>query len=386
MRINKLAVYLVILVLIFVSCVDEYKPELGGKYENSLVVDGTITNDTGPYTITLTRSSSVDNPKLYYYTGCEVTIICDDGNSEILSEESEGVYRTSPAGIRGEIGKSYKIRIVTPEDNIYESAFEEIKAPAKIESVYGEIEYKHEEELNHELRGYQFYIDTKPVTNDTTYLLWKLEYTYKYHCTFLCYYYYEGQLKKFPKADSLNTCWRTRKISAIYTYGTAGVSVPVIKRFPLNYVSTEGRELTIKYSLLVHQYTLSKEAYNFWNSVRIQNENQGSLYTTLPYQIRGNVVNINNLDEPVLGYFQAAGISEKRIFVIRPPLQFYYSDCELEEEDFRAVAYIHLTNEIFWPVYLTKDIQALAIPHDQSCIDCRKSGGTIIKPDFWEGD
>jgi len=347
-------------------------------------VDGTITNQQGPYTVTLSVSSPVEDPKLVYYPGCQVTIICDDGTSEILVEESDGVYKTSPDGIRGEIGKKYKIRIVTPDDDIYESAFEELKEPAQIESVYADIEYKHSDEVYHDLRGYQFYLDTKPALNDTTYLLWKLDATYMYNSSFRCYFVFDnGELSTFPKFDSLFTCWRTMKIQTIYTYETSGLTVPMIKRFPLNYVSTEDRQLSIKYSLLVRQYTLSKEAYFFWNSYRMQNENQGTLFESLPYFIRGNVVNVNNPDEPVLGYFLVAGVSEQRIFKERPPLKFYYSNCQLSQSDIENAAWVRYTPKKDWPVYLTRKGTSLALP-SQTCIDCRKKGGTVIKPDFWE--
>jgi hypothetical protein len=138
--------------------------------------------------------------------------------------------------------------------------------------------------------------------------------------------------------------------------------------------------------LLVSQLTISAEAYNYWNSLREQNENQESLYTMQPYQIQGNVKNISKPDEPVLGYFMAAGVSEQRIFVGRPPLLFHYSICELSEGDYDAMRLIRWTGKDEWPLYITTDLNyALALP-GQACIDCRQSGGTIIKPDFWEDE
>lgn len=372
------------LILVSVSCVDLYSPDLGEKYVKALVVDGTITNYPGPYTVALSISSPVTDPKLVYYPGCEVTIVCDDGTSETLLEINEGIYQTSPLGIRGEIGKKYKIRIVTPEDKIYESAFEELREPVQIESVYAEIEYKHKEGLYHDLRGYQFYIDTKPAVNDTTYLLWILESTYEYNSSFKCYYFFDdGKLSPFPRFDSIYTCWRTYVIPTLYTFETSGLSTPVIKRLPLNYVTTEDRKLSIKYSLLARQYTVSKKAYFFWNSLRMQNEDQGSLFTTLPFHIRGNVVNINDPNELVLGYFLVAGNAQQRIFKERPPLKFYYTNCELTDNDVENAAWVRYTPEVDWPVYLTKRGSSLALP-GQPCIDCRKKGGTVIKPYFWE--
>jgi len=38
--------------------------------------------------------------------------------------------------------------------------------------------------------------------------------------------------------------------------------------------------------------------------------------------VRGNVNNIADIEEPVLGYFMVAGVSEKRIYTDRPKLLF----------------------------------------------------------------
>ncbi|NOX84424.1 MAG: DUF4249 domain-containing protein [Chlorobi bacterium] len=387
MKTKLLLILVVFLFLLPVSCIQQYWPDLGDKYDKLLVVDGTITNNPGPYTIKLSSSSSLDNPGWISYPGCVVTIICEDGTTESLTEQDPGVYLTSPQGITGEIGKKYKINIETPDGKIYESSFEELKAPVELDSVYTEIEYQVAEGLPHDLAGYRFYLDTKPALKDTNYLFWRLESTYEYHSDFLARYVYDnGQLSVFPQSDSLFTCWRTNKIPELFIYGTSHLSKPVIKHFPLHFVSTEDRELAIRYSLLVSQLTITEAAYSYWDNLRRQNENQESLYTRQPYQIRGNIRNINNPDEPVLGYFLVAGVSEQRIFVGKPPLLFHYSVCELTEADYDAMRFLRYSNKNEWPLYITTDKNyALALPN-QACIDCRLKGGTNIKPDFWEDE
>ena len=81
-----------LLLLIQFSCIERYWPNLDGAYQDALVIDGTITDKPGPYTVKLSRSSSVEFPKWLAYTGCNVSIICDDGNVENLTESEPGVY------------------------------------------------------------------------------------------------------------------------------------------------------------------------------------------------------------------------------------------------------------------------------------------------------
>ncbi len=174
-------------------------------------------------------------------------------------------------------------------------------------------------------------------------------------------------------------------MNKIFVFGTSNISDPDLEKYPLNYVTTETREISIRYSLLVNQLTIGKAAYDFWQELYNQNAGEASLYTQQLYQIRGNVKNINDDSEPVLGYFNVAGIDRKRIFVNRPSgnIYFNYSVCILNEGDYDAYKYIRWTARNTWPLYIVMDEDyAFALPH-QVCMDCRKKGGTIIKPEFW---
>ena len=383
---NSSSLILIALLPLFLfSCVEKYWPDLGGAYQDALVVDGMITNQPGPYTIKLSRSSTVEYPRRLPYTGCEVSIVCEDGTSEQLIEKTPGVYLTSPQGIEGVIGKSYKITISTPEMQTYESAFEKLKAPVELADVYYEKEFQPAEDLNHQLEGLRFFIDTKPAINDTNYLLWKLESTYKFQSSYLIRFVYDHrQLSTFPQPDSFYTCWKSDQIPELFTYETAQLSEPVLKHFPLHFVSTQDRELSIRYSLFVSQLSITAEAYTYWNSQREQNNNQGALYNKQPYQILGNIRNSSNPSEPVLGYFLVAGISEKRIFVNRPSLHFYYWECVLTQADFERVGDLRWSAYSEWPIYLTTDANGKMAYPDQSCLDCREKEGKIKEPDFWE--
>ncbi len=374
-----------LLLLMQFSCVEKYWPELGGKYDQALVVDGMITDKPGPYTVKLSLSSGVEFPKPKPYTGCAVSIIAGDGTSELLTENEPGVYTSSSQGIRGEIGQKYRISIRTPDGQTYESEFQELKAPVEVASVYHEVEYRPSDELNHQLQGLQFYLDTKPAVRDTSYLLWKLESTYKFQSDFLIRYVYDHRrLTVFPQPDSFYTCWRYDQLPDVYTFETSGLTEPQLTRIPLHFVSTEGRELSIRYSLLVKQLSITKKAYTFWNNIREQNENQGALYSKQPYQIRGNVINTGNPDDAAMGYFLVAGIAEQRIFVDRPGLTFYYYRCVLTRREYEAVGDLRWSSSSEWPIYLTTDNDGrMAVP-DPRCIDCRERGGKIEEPEYWE--
>ena len=132
---------------------------------------------------------------------------------------------------------------------------------------------------------------------------------------------------------------------------------------------------------------MSIEAYEYFSQIQDVSTQEGVLYAQQPYQIKGNVRNVQNSDEALLGYFLVSGVTQKRIFVNRPPsdqVKFYYGICELNEADFEAYTYIRWTPSHTWPLYVTTDVNGRRALPDQDCIDCRKRGGTIVKPEFWE--
>ena len=364
------------------SCVEEYWPEVD-KYENLLVVDGGVSNQPGPYIIKISKSSPIDSAIYIPFAGCVVKILVDDGEEEVLTEFEPGVFYTSPNGIQGQIGKSYKLNISTPQGEEYESSFEILKEVVEIDSVYAEVEYRNKSDYDHPLAGYQFYVDAKQSVTDTNYFMWQMNETYHYQSDFFIHWYYTNRLYDFHPMDSLFNCWRTNRIKQIHTYNSSLLSNNKLEHFPLNYVSTQNRKLTIKYSLWVNQFTMSKQAFKFWNAIQEQNSEQGSLYSHQPYQIKGNIKNINDEEEPVLGYFLVASSHSKRIFVDRIDAPFYYSYCSFNEGWSMAYGDLGLGGPYDYPqfVVLYEGTRGVA---NANCVDCREKGGTTVKPYFWE--
>jgi len=381
--IRKINILLVLIVLFFGACKEEFWPELG-EYENILVVDGSITNEPGPYEIKLSISTSVQNPQFVPYSGAKVSIIDDEGLVESLTEKSPGHYQTLDNGFQGVVGKAYKISI-TLDGKTYESSYQTIPQPVGIEDIYTKIETRATENDFYTLYGYQFYLDTEMAESDTTFYLWRLYGTYKYRSDFLIRYIWDGRLIPFPQPDSLYTCYNDDNIDNFYTMSTAGLAEPVIKGLPLNFVNTETRKLSIRYSLLVKQFSLNRNAYEYFDRVNAISSEQESLFTEQPYQVRGNVFNVENSDELVLGYFLVGGVAVKRIYVDRPKgVEFHYGECELTQRDFEAFGFIGWTDPVTWPLFVTTSPNgARALPH-QGCMDCREDGGEPVVPGFWE--
>jgi len=383
----NLIVPLTLLMLAFglCTCEERFTPELDSKYENVMVVEGEITNAPGPYTIKLTSSVSFNTSQAIPLTGYKVEILDDMGNGEILNESEKGVYSTSPDGIQGIVGRQYKLSIVATNGREYETEFEVLPPPPPIDSVYAEIETVENNDLPYAIEGYRFYVNTHTISPEPTYLMWRLNSTYKYSADLIIRWMFDGQIHEYTNSDSLRYCWISNNIYTYFLFNNENINTNTIQNFPLHYVATDVRDLSIRYSLLTTQYSISKKAYTFWSNVKEQNENLGDLYTKQPFQIRGNVFNVDNSTEPVLGYFTVAGTSEKRIFVNKPdpPVVMRYGECKLVEADYMNFGVLFLTSPAEWPEFATYDQNGGNAYPPQVCLDCREKGGTIEKPDFW---
>ena len=214
-----------------------------------------------------------------------------------------------------------------------------------------------------------------------------MEYTFQYEANYMARYVFDNyEMSTLSPRDSLLTCWKTGKRNEIVTATTEILIEPVLIRIPLNYVTTETKELSIRYSILVKQFTLNLDAYNFWSQLSEYTDYTPWIYFNQPYSVKGNIKSLDDEHEIVLGYFMAAGLDEKRIFVDKPlGVDWNYNTtCGFYTDD--LTRRLHLMRNS-WPVYLTKYFNGFnvvtALPVEQYCVDCRKSGGVLEPPQFW---
>lgn len=374
-------------VLLVLGCKEEFPLEFNSN-EKILVVEGGITNKPGPYSVRLSTTLPINQPIRVPFDKCVLTISDNLGHSEILTETSPGVYMTSKDGIQGIIGNEYSLLVVTPDNKVYQTAFEEMKTVIEIDSVYAELTNHEDLSYPYGLPGFQFYVDSKPAAEKETYVMWNMVETYKYeadyklHALFYYgdYFYANRSMDTIAQITGLNydtlfTCWKTDPVRHIFTGQIGNLSEQKITHKPLHFVGTETKKLSVKYSLFVQQCSISKDAYSFWESIRDQISDESFLYTKQPYNITGNLKNVDDMEELTFGYFTVASVSEKRVFYEKPNTTFYFKKGYTAEP-------IDL-NKKAQPVYLVlTDLKGMAFVQ-KDCVDCRTEGGVIKKPDFW---
>jgi len=86
------------------------------------------------------------------------------------------------------------------------------------------------------------------------------------------------------------------------------------------FIEDNGLRFWEKYLVRIEQLAISQDAYLFFNLVNNQLSITGDIFDPPPATIRGNILNIDDPEEVVLGYFFAADAAVDSIFVHRDML------------------------------------------------------------------
>ena len=376
MRLNKSFILLAIFLQVS-GCVTKFMPEIDESRE-LLVVEGMITDQPETNRIRLTRSARLDkkNP-IKPVLGCIVSISDDLDNSWTLKETGNGYYITDSTRFKGEAGRKYILKVNAsgkfPGSYTYESLPVELKPVPKIDNLFyekvlikqGAIDIAPKE-------GCRIYLDTHDDQDECKFYRWDFTETWEV---------------RLPYDVKNKICWATNKSSTIMIKNTGLLSENSIHRYPLNFVSNESDRLSEKYSIVVNQYSLTEDEYNYWSKMQMISEETGTLYDIIPSSIQGNIFCNENPSEKVLGYFSVSAKKTRRIFIDEffNGLVQLYTNCPLDTVS--PSAPLPGLGTIIWVIVDgSMEIPPYKIITDKKgCADCTVRG-TTVKPVFWDED
>jgi hypothetical protein len=300
----------VALLLLF-SCVEPVSLKLASK-EGQLVLDGQVTNWDERQIIKLSRSLSIDNtriPPAYLIpeTGAQITVIENETSSVLFTETTAGTY-AAPISFKGTIGNSYQIDIITQGGDHYQSGMEIMPTSHVIADLpYEYVVYERFQEnasgVNVSTKGFGFALSA--TVNDPpdvrNHYRWKVKGIFEFF--------------SITDVSDLQQCWApvSRSESNVLVKDDGYVNGQTFTE-PLVIIPYDRATL---FQATVQQQSLTTGAYNFWKGVKQQQLNTGSIFDPVPSPIAGNIINVNDPAENVLGYFSATAITEKIVLINR---------------------------------------------------------------------
>lgn len=381
----RLSQFIVFITVSFVvGCVEPYSPSIITEDYGILVVDGFfVGNDSSFFRLSRTQqleSSVTSKPELR----ARIVVEGENGSSYEFKELGNGKYGLAPQSLNASV--NYKIRIRTDDTHEYESDYVPMQQGHEIDSVtYEDLEADNRVE---------FSVYAHDPSNQTKYYYFTYDETWKYKSLGISVYRWEnGQMIPRTDATEIQYCYKTQYMQDYFLANTAALSDAVVYDFKLFTLSKSSQKLYFGYSILVKQFALTAESYSYYQLTKTNSNNLGTLFDPIPTQPTSNIRCITKPSEPVIGFFNASYMKEKRLYFRRVDItpsnvlfdETGYELCpsyiaaldELSDETFQGMiigdrVFDRITFELIGYSYSTEE-----------CMDCRKRGGVTTKPDYW---
>jgi len=392
-----------IIIFILTTCIEPYIPNIEG-YQSLLVVDGLITDENASYSVTLSRTMQEEGTPVMV-TDASVSISDDIGNTYIFENTGEGIYKSDKTLFTGSVGRTYTLDIATSEGEVFKSDPCLMYDVPDIDTVFFE---KDEVLVNNGTEsdlGIQIYLRSKE-GDDSRYYRWEYDETWKFKVPTPSRSIYIAERNIIMNPDVREYCWKNRKSDEILINRTYPGDSKTIQKMPLTFIASDKSDrLLLHYSILVRQFSISREEYDFWYNLSKVDVIGGDIFAAQPYSVSSNIHDVNNPDKKVLGYFQVSSVRQKRkeipfSDVVGLDLPYYHYPCIRIEDSPNILPWVAFNPPLTWddihymyttsgytfvePKYIhgTLNLDRLVFTKIE-CSDCSVTGSTV-KPDFWK--
>ena len=338
-----------------ISCIDEIDIVAESDFESLLVIEAVITNEDKIHEITLSRVAPLNTEENIPEMNASVRVIDDVGNNYVFIESSEGNYRSSNS-FRALPDRNYILEIQTTDGDLYQSSLTSLTSETPIGELYAELGFN-----ENASEGIIIKINSNDELGNTNYYRFEYEETYK----IVAPLYNPKQVlinnePNFPlpidyfsdlsfqelidylvnlefRPEQEQTCYNTVASNEIMIASTTELENDIIEQYQIRFINRENTIISHRYSILVRQFILSQEAYNYYRTLESFSSEEDLFSQVQTGFLVGNISNINNQEERVVGLFEVSAVDEKRIFFnysdLYPnePLPEYFVNCDYRE-------------------------------------------------------
>ena len=367
-------IFVSLALLSLAACVTDFTPEVKGV-SGILVVDGTITDGESVFRLSRSVGITDDIRSADTITNAEVSVERSDGEIFEASQESKGAYRA----INGALDPNLEYRLnISLDGKHYQSTFLKPLISAGIDSLSYQKKGREEPVTIH--------VSSHAGPDDPPYYRW----TYKENWEVKSALYANarqganGQIIWHNPNTSENTyyCWVTDS-SSVLLLGTADkLAENRLVAHKLFEIPSSDERLSVLYHVEVSQMQIRKEAYDYFKILQDEIERTGNLFSpVLTAGENGNIYNVSDPDELVIGYVEVASVARKEMYIsaeagLYVPEEDAYHDCEI----FLVKSGQVIPSDLVW--YRYPDSKTYP-----SCVDCRaKPGATKNRPAWWPNE
>jgi len=384
--------------LLLYACTEPFEIEQN-EFENAIVVEATITNEVKFQEVKISNSTLLSDDFITPETNAIVLIKDENQNTYEFSESSPGLY-TSSLKFSAQFDMNYQLFITTSTGDEYESKL----AKTTSQSTIDEVSVK----LNTNSNGsdeFRLFVNSFDASGESRYYRYTYEETYK----IVAPNWDSLQAVVLPtepiktidivlKTDfDTEVCYQTKKSNAIIQTSTKDLIKDRVQ-FAVRKILADDFIISERYSILVKQYVQSYEAYTYFSILNKFTNSSSLLSQSQPGFFNGNIYSTSNKNNTVIGFFEVASATSKRVFFNyrdffatgRPryieKCGFFAPTNDINEQrtSTELVDAIESNGWLFF-AYNDNPTDILPGPYiltQKECGDCT-AFGTNIKPSFW---
>lgn len=363
------------------SCRTPYEPELPASSLKVLVVEGYLDTDGLKSELKLSRTtplaaSSTFDPE----SGARVALKSAGGQVFSLSEASPGVYifernvdekQTYTLEIELRSGERYVSEVLQP-----------ILTPEVIDGGF-----KRDEE------GVEVYVSTQGNANADDFL-WTFTETWIYRPRIRTSYIYVPALKDVrdrTEAEQNSLCFKSETSPDILLETSSRFKDQLVFQKTITEIPQGDERIMERYSILVSQKGITSKDVAFWEVLKKNTEDIGSIFSPLPSLIGGNIKSLGGDKYPVIGQVSLGVVRQKRIYIdFAEVIPWNYidpafNDCAIEDEAVMAKDYQTIFGN--GAVVPTRPLMVGTTivgyyPSSKRCTDCSLYASKL-RPTFW---
>jgi len=403
--------YIWVALIVSQGCVEQFQAETQ-TLETLLVVDGLITDELKRHEVALTRVFAFEEEDPTTESGASVEIVDNEGARHVFEEVEPGRYLAQLA-FRAEQGKAYTLEIATNDGNTYRS--DQVNMPKEVPIT--DLNAKRVTNDQGE-EGVSIVLDNVSETNSPSFFRYEYEETYKiiapnwdpfdfevvYYtpCTSRPY-----QVDIITGTGERRVCFASNTSTNLIQASTVDLVGNGIVNKEIRFLSRDNYIISHRYSIRVKQFAQTPDAHSFYERLGDFSSSDNVFSQIQPGFLEGNITASQSGERNVLGYFEVASVTEKRMyfnyedlfpgeelppyaldcsFMGNPPLYSpgYHCDGNVCDGDCESpLIEAILAGLISYAATNEGDFNRPYFTWARACGDCTVLGSNIV-PEFWE--
>jgi hypothetical protein len=373
--------FVFVLLATLLGCRTPYEPEVPATELRVLVVEGYLDTEGLKSELKLSRTAPL---------GASSAFIPELRAKVLLKSASGQVFPLTETGLGTYIfernideKQSYLLEIELSSGERYVSeSLQPIVTPEIIDAGF-----KRDEE------GVEVFVSTQGNANADDFL-WTFEETWIFRPRIRTSYVYVPEIKNVrdqKEAEQTSLCFKTEPNPGILLETSSRFKDQLVFQKTITEIPTGDERIMERYSILVSQKGLASKDVPFWEILKKNTEDIGSIFSPLPSLIGGNIKSLDAAKSPVIGQVSLGVIRQKRIYINQVQVSPWnyldpkFNDCVIGEEVVLAKDYQTIFgNGAVVPArpFMVGTSIVGYYPSSRRCTDCSLYASKL-KPTFW---